>query len=159
MTYDAVISTSIGHLGLTIQENQLVSIAFLPADFSVFRPSHPATDAIILQLRRYFSDPTAPFSFPWRVQGTPFQQRVWQKLTNIPPGKTLTYGELARALNSAPRAVGQACRKNPLPIIIPCHRVVAQQGLGGYAGQTQGDLLFRKQWLLRHEGVLDALPC
>jgi methylated-DNA-[protein]-cysteine S-methyltransferase len=74
-------------------------------------------------------------------------------LQDIPPGTVRTYAELARQLGSAARAVGGACRNNPVPILIPCHRVVGQQGLGGYTGALTGDPLGIKRWLLRHEGV------
>lgn len=85
------------------------------------------------------------------LKGTEFQKRVWRALCAIPPGTTKTYGELAKQLNTSPRAIGNACRKNPLPIIIPCHRVVAKNSLGGYAGARIGNLLEIKKWLLRYE--------
>ncbi len=83
--------------------------------------------------------------------GTVFQRRVWQVLLNIPPGQTRTYGELARELGSSPRAVGGACRRNPIPLLIPCHRVVAANGDGGFAGHTSGRWMDIKRWLLEHE--------
>ena len=70
------------------------------------------------------------------------------------PVFNLTYGEMAKKLDSSPRAVGNACRANPLPIIIPCHRVVSQSGIGGYGGHTEGEVLAIKEWLLHHEGVI-----
>jgi methylated-DNA-[protein]-cysteine S-methyltransferase len=85
--------------------------------------------------------------------GTPFQRRVWQRLSAIPAGETLTYGALARELGTSARAVGGACRTNPIPLVIPCHRVVATNGLGGYSGERGGDWLAKKRWLLAHEGV------
>ncbi len=85
------------------------------------------------------------------LKGTAFQKRVWQALCNIPPGTTKTYGELAKELHTSPRAIGNACRKNPLPIIIPCHRVVAKNSLGGYAGARTGELIEFKKWLLENE--------
>lgn len=87
-------------------------------------------------------------------QGTAFQQKVWQALCCIPIGQTKTYGELARTLNTSPRALANACRSNPFPLIIPCHRVIAKTGLGGYAGQTSGAMLTIKQALLRFEKTL-----
>jgi len=87
------------------------------------------------------------------IEGTPFQLRVWWALLNIPLGSTVTYGELARQLRASPRALAAACRANPCPVLIPCHRVVAQNGLGGYAGAGTGPLLAVKRWLLCHEGV------
>lgn len=105
------------------------------------------------ELQAYFSDKPCRFSIPLALEGTPFQRRVWHALQNIPLGETLTYGQLAKQLHSSPRAVGNACRANPVPIVVPCHRVLAKQGLGGYDGQTSGQRLDIKRWLLRHEGV------
>ena len=90
---------------------------------------------------------------PMRAPGTPFQQRVWHALQEIPLGRARSYGELANTLCNAPRAVGQACRHNPIAILIPCHRVLAKKGLGGYSGKRDGVELAYKELLLRHEGV------
>jgi methylated-DNA-[protein]-cysteine S-methyltransferase len=105
------------------------------------------------QLKRYFATPQSGFDLPLQQQGTPYQQRVWRALQRIPPGHTLTYGQLAKRLHSSPRAIGNACRQNPLPLLVPCHRVVAASGLGGFAGETTGKPLVLKRWLLEHEGV------
>jgi len=91
-------------------------------------------------------------NLPIELQGTPFQRRVWKALREIPPGRTITYSELARQLGTGARAVGGACRANPCPIVVPCHRVVAVNGLGGFSGDTSGRKLEIKRWLLRHEG-------
>ncbi len=107
-----------------------------------------------LEFMRYFEDPTFMFSVPLELGGTLFQRKVWAALRRIPPGTTCSYGEMARRLGSSPRAVGNACRRNPCPVIVPCHRVVSANGLGGYAGATGGPLLARKRWLLAHEGVI-----
>lgn len=87
------------------------------------------------------------------LNGTAFQKRVWAELLNIPPGKTITYSELAKKLHTHPRAIGQACRANPLPVTIPCHRVVGKNSLGGYFGKTHGKMLTRKQELLASEKI------
>ena len=84
---------------------------------------------------------------------TPFQARVLKQLQKIPYGETRTYGEIAKTLKTSPRAVGNACRNNPLPIIFPCHRVLAANGIGGYDGATSGRLLSIKKCLLEKEGV------
>ena len=78
---------------------------------------------------------------------------MWRELKNIPSGKVVSYGELAKRLGTSARAVGNACRKNPVPVVIPCHRVVSATGIGGYAGDTSGDLLKIKSWLLQHEAA------
>jgi methylated-DNA-[protein]-cysteine S-methyltransferase len=108
--------------------------------------------AIHRQLNEYFESHATDFDLPLALQGTLFQRRLWAELTRIPFGQTRTYGEIARLLGSSPRAVGQACRANPCPIVVPCHRVVAIKGLGGFAGDTSGCKLAVKRWLLDHEG-------
>lgn len=105
------------------------------------------------QIEAYLKDKAFQFNLPLKPTGTPFQQRVWQLMQSIPAGEVLTYGEAARELRSSPRAVGGACRANPIPLLIPCHRIVSQQGLGGFSGQTQGREIQLKQWLLQHEGA------
>ncbi|MCG6898252.1 MAG: methylated-DNA--[protein]-cysteine S-methyltransferase [Thiocapsa sp.] len=106
------------------------------------------------QFSAYFEDRSG-FDLAVALAGTAFQERVWDELRRIPPGKTRTYGEIAGLLRSSPRAVGQACRANPCPIVVPCHRVVASRGLGGFSGDSSGRKLAVKRWLLRHEGVAD----
>jgi methylated-DNA-[protein]-cysteine S-methyltransferase len=104
------------------------------------------------QMLRYLKQPGSDLVLPMRLQGTPFQQRIWQELREIPAGRTITYGSLAKRLETGPRAVASACKSNRFPIIIPCHRVVSADGLGGYCGETEGPMLEIKRWLLRHEG-------
>ncbi|MGB5737391.1 MAG: methylated-DNA--[protein]-cysteine S-methyltransferase [Thiohalocapsa sp.] len=118
--------------------------------------SAPFPDWIARQLDAYCLDPTFLFSLARQPAGTPFQQRVWQLIATIPPGGTRTYADLAAELGSGPRAVGGACRANPYPLLVPCHRVVAVNGLGGFAGDTDGRLLAFKRRLLMHEGALAA---
>ncbi len=107
------------------------------------------------QMTEYFARSRTTFDLPLAPLGTAFQQRVWDVLRAIPYGTTTSYGELARRLGdpSATRAVGAANGKNPIPIIVPCHRVVGSRGeLTGFGGG-----LDRKRWLLEHEGVALAL--
>ena len=87
------------------------------------------------QLNAYFDGKLTNFDLPLRPFGTDFQQRVWRAMIKIPYGKVRTYGQLAEKLNSGARPVGTACRRNPIPIIIPCHRVLGTQSLGGYSGE------------------------
>lgn len=107
-------------------------------------------------LERYREDPDARFDLPLLIEGTDFQRRLWDALCTSPRGRTFTYGELARKLEGEARAVGQACGDNKLPIVIPCHRVVAADGIGGFAHSTGGYLLEAKRWLLMHESSADA---
>jgi len=101
------------------------------------------------QLQDWFDGRRRSFDLPLAAAGTPFQQRVWAGLRNIPFGQTRSYGELAHLLGTAPRAIGQAMGANPLPILIPCHRVLAARGaIGGYSGH---DGVTTKRLLLSHE--------
>ncbi len=110
----------------------------------------------VAQIQDYFDDPRAGFDLPFAPHGTAFQKRVWDALRDIPAGETRSYGELARSLGSAARAIGQANGANPIPILIPCHRVLAAGGaLGGYSG---GDGPSTKLWLLNHERRLHPAP-
>jgi methylated-DNA-[protein]-cysteine S-methyltransferase len=132
--------------------------ALVAIDFVRQQPDQAPTNALAEQVMRqllaYFDDPQRPFDLPLQPQGTAFQRRLWQALCRLPSGEVGTYGQLARQLESASRAVGQACRRNPIPIVVPCHRVISQAGLGGYGGAVVGDKLRIKQALLAHEGVL-----
>lgn len=151
--FDAVISSSIGHLGIRCHQDKLISIEFLGQDvvpLPSMRISLPL-NAIIKQLRAYFSQAQPLHKVSHELHGTPFQRKVWQAMKKIPLGTTCTYGELAQKLNTSARAIGMACRKNPLPLIVPCHRVVASNHLGGFGGKTCGPMLDIKQWLLAHE--------
>ncbi len=112
--------------------------------------------AILAALDDYFRDPRAGLPVAVAPAGTRFQQRVWRALQAIPVGQTRSYGDLARDLNTSARAIGGACRANPCLIAIPCHRVVAKVGLGGFGGDVEGRLLAVKRWLLHHEGCIDA---
>lgn len=103
------------------------------------------------RLEAYFDGEPTDFDLPCRPAGTAFQQRVWQAMCRIPYGRTETYGALARQAGGVARAVGMACGANPIPILIPCHRVVAGNGLGGYSG---GEGVETKVALLRLEGAL-----
>lgn len=105
----------------------------------------------VRQLAEYFAGTRRKFDLPLRLAGTAFQQRVWRELTEIPYGETWSYGQLAKRIDkpSASRAVGLANGRNPISILVPCHRVIGADGsLTGYGGGLE-----RKQWLLAHEGL------
>lgn len=151
--YDVVITTPLDEvrLGLRFAGTRLAAIDFLGRDSALCPPKSQAQRGVVKQLQGYFSAPAFCLETRLQLDGTPFQRRVWQALRRIPAGRTLTYGELARQLGSSPRAVGGACRSNKIPLVIPCHRVVAKAGLGGFMGRTRGAGLVLKQWLLEHE--------
>lgn len=115
-----------------------------------------ASDSVLMVrvkvwLNCYFSEKVTHCDLPLVIAGTPFQRRVWQALLEIPYGTTLSYAQLAQQLNTHPRAIGNACRHNQIPLIIPCHRIVAKNGLGGFAGEISGDWPKLKQWLITYE--------
>jgi methylated-DNA-[protein]-cysteine S-methyltransferase len=93
------------------------------------------------------------FNIKLLKQGSPYRHKVWAELCKIPFGETMTYSGLARKIGSSARAVGNACRDNPYPVIIPCHRVVSVSGMGGYCGQTEGDFMAIKDKLLTYEAT------
>ena len=152
--YQAIIATPLGRVAIRMAGDAVSALDYLPADTPEQPPTNAATQGVIEQLEAYFRDSRYSFGIPLAPAGTAFQRKVWEALQAIPSGTVLTYGELARQLDTAARAIGGACRSNPIPILIPCHRVVGRQGLGGYAGEVTGDPLAIKRWLLRHEGVV-----
>lgn len=153
--YQAIITTPLGPIGVsTDAAGRLLSLDYLPPRTDPVEPATAGARRVARALEAYFADPRRRFDVPLAPQGTPHQQRVWDALCKIPPGQSRTYGEMAVLVGSAPRAVGQACRRNPIPIIIPCHRVVARGGVGGYSGATDGPELAIKRWLLAHEGCV-----
>lgn len=152
--YVAILSTPFAALGVRLDAaGELVGIDFLPHNTPARRVGFPAVRRLQAELAAYFANPAHRFALAALPPGTPFRRRVWAAIAAIPAGHTQTYGEIARALGSAPRAVGQAVGDNPLPILIPCHRVVAASGLGGFMHGRQGFALAIKRWLLRHEGL------
>lgn len=155
--YRAVIDSplpGVPSLGLYLAAGRLSALDFLTTEQTPFVTDEAAPAVELLQ--RYLEGQAVVASATALLQprGTPFQQSVWQELQRIPYGSVCTYGELARRLNSSPRAVAGACRANPLPLLVPCHRVVAANGAGGYLGQTSGHGPALKQWLLQHEGYV-----
>lgn len=180
------LTTPIGDIGVCIANDLFCGLRFLLSPPSL--PSLPSllqrrstsgerSDAIqsvsrlaervIDSLQQYFVDPYFRFSLPLHIVGTSLQLRIWEALREIPIGSVVTYGDLAKEVKTSPRVIGNACRCNRFPIIVPCHRVVGAHGLGGYAGEVAGNArnlgktgktveicsgaLQKKQWLLQHE--------
>jgi len=149
-----VMESPVGRLAIHTLEGKVTQV-----DYGVRREvskvlTDPLHRKIQQQLQAYFTRPTTRFNLPLLLQGTPFQLKVWQALQRIPVSQTVSYGELADRLHTSARAVGNACRANPVPLIVPCHRVIAKNGIGGFSGATQGKSIDRKRWLLQHEGAL-----
>ena len=154
--YDVVVEFPRMRVAVRTRDERVREICYLPPSTPSLPPRSSLAEKAARQLEAYRADPDAPFDLPLLVEGTPFQRRLWSALCEIPRGRTVTYGELARRLGAEPRAIGQACGDNRLPIVIPCHRVVAANGLGGFAHATGGYLLEAKRWLLAHECGADA---
>ncbi len=151
MQYQAKIPAPFGVIGIRCDALTLCGIDFLPASTALQAPQGVLAARVCEQLRAYLADPQTVFDLPLVPRGTAHQLKVWRALQEIPCGETRTYGALASALGSAPRAVGQACGANPLPIVVPCHRVLGKSGLGGFMHHAAGEPLQIKQWLLAHE--------
>ena len=150
-SHQAKILTPFGVLGILCEDDALTGIDFLPHNTLLQAPAKLFAQAVCQQLAAYFDNPDFHFNLPLRFNGTLHQCKVWQAMCVIPRGQTRQYGELARELASSARAVGQACGANPIPIIIPCHRVVSKTGMGGFAHHSGGYELDIKRWLLTHE--------
>lgn len=138
---------------LMAQDNAICALDFFSAGDNSQAEQDELLDQAIKQIAQYTESASFTFNLPLAPRGTEFQLKVWSILQSIPAGQVKTYGEIAKMLCSAPRAVGNACRSNPIPLIIPCHRVVSVSGLGGFAGKTQGLNVDLKRQLLAHEGV------
>lgn len=151
--YDAVLPAPFGALGVRLTGEALAGLDFLPPETPLRPCGSSAVQRVAHELEAYYANPGHAWKLVLAPAGTPFRQRVWQVLMAIPAGSTRTYGELAQALDSSPRAVGQAVGDNPIPIIIPCHRILAAHGLGGFMHGTEGFPLEVKRWLLHHEGI------
>ncbi|MBK7744219.1 MAG: methylated-DNA--[protein]-cysteine S-methyltransferase [Betaproteobacteria bacterium] len=140
-------------LGIRTCGDALTGVDYLPRSERAQRPVDAFTAEVVAEIGRYLADPQHRFALPLDPAGTPFQRRVWQEIDRIPVGESRTYGEIARALRTGPRAVGNACGANPIALVTPCHRVVGSRGaLGGFGGAAAGDPLAIKRWLLVHEG-------
>jgi methylated-DNA-[protein]-cysteine S-methyltransferase len=149
--YDAILSAPMCRLGACFSGEALTRLDFLPRDTPVTCPPDTRASHLGRELDAYWDNPGHPFDLLFVPSGTPFQLRVWHALMRIPRSRPVTYGALAQRLGTAARAVGQACGANPLPIVIPCHRVVAAHGLGGFMHASAGAPLEVKTWLLAHE--------
>lgn len=158
--YDTVVNTPFKRLGLRGNDERVTEIHFLDADAEPKQSLDLALLQATAEIKQYCTNPDTEFTFKYELKGTDFEKRVWDAIARIPRGEVRTYKELADELGTSPRAVGNACAKNPIPVVIPCHRVVASNGFGGYCGETLDEspkgLIRIKGWLLLHEGVLKA---
>ncbi len=151
MDYQAIIVVPFGKLGIRCTEEALLGIEFVPADTPTLAPRNALASEVCRQLDEYFADANFCFDLPLQLDGTEHQRKVWQAMQAIPRGQTQSYGALAAQIGSSARAVGQACGNNPIPVVVPCHRVVSKAGLGGFMHRADVAALDIKRWLLVHE--------
>lgn len=149
--YQATFALPHATLGITTKNDAVIGVEFLPADTPISQPQNLLAAQVIEQLSRYLRDPYFNFDLQLDPKGSLHQTKVWQAMLAIPAGRVRTYGDIAREIGSSPRAVGQACGANPLPVLIPCHRVVGQANLGGFMHSRASAELNIKAWLLAHE--------
>jgi methylated-DNA-[protein]-cysteine S-methyltransferase len=151
LQFDAVLPAPFGAVGIAVF-NEQISIELLTEKHAPKLAENKTVQKIADQIEAYFNDSKHQFNAPINQHGTAFQQRVWQAISAIPRGRVLTYGDIAAQIGSGPRAVANACGANNIPLIVPCHRVVAKGGIGGFMQGNPNGLKVKK-WLLKHEGV------
>ncbi len=153
MNYDALINAPFGAVAISDHGNQLaIELLIKSPSPDNYQSKHPLVAKAYAQITQYLQKPSIRLNLPIEPHGTAYQQRVWQAIAAIPLGQTRTYGHLAHQIGSGPRAVANACGANHLTLLIPCHRVVAQNSIGGFMQSKPNGLLVKK-WLLKHEGV------
>ena len=153
--FSAIVEAPFGAIGIRTAAGVVLELVYLPPPFTEKAPADPLSERVALQVTHYLAQPDFRFDLPLAEVGTDFQRKVWQTIAAIPRGEVRTYGQVAKHLRSAPRAVGQACGANWFPLVIPCHRVTAAGGLGGFSHHDDetGFHVGVKRWLLAHEGV------
>lgn len=148
-------ATPFAVLGITTDGAVVTGVRYLPRSTRPLVPHDRVAERACRDIERYLADPARGFTVPYRFDGgTLFQRRVWREIEKLFPIKTTSYGDIARRLGTAARAVGGACGANPVPLIVPCHRVLAAGGLGGFMGGKDAFPLSVKRWLLQHEGIV-----
>ena len=156
-SFQACLRAPFSTLGITTTDTHVTGIRYLAPSIAAKAPKRNTIAFLAcVQIQSYLEDPRFEFDLPLWLNGTHHRLAVWEAMQRIPAGKTRTYGELAREINSSPRAVGGACGANPLPLVVPCHRVIAaNRAIGGFMGErSEGFELGIKRWLLEHEGAL-----
>ncbi|MES2130478.1 MAG: methylated-DNA--[protein]-cysteine S-methyltransferase [Pseudomonadota bacterium] len=156
--FSAIVAAPFGAVGIRSEAGAVIELVYLPPHFLEKDPLDAAAELAARQVERYLKDADFVFQLPLKPVGSAFQQRVWAAIASIPRGSVRTYGQVAKHIGSAPRAVGQACGANWFPLVIPCHRVTASGGLGGFSNHDDenGFHLSVKRWLLAHEGATGA---
>lgn len=153
--FSAIVGAPFGAVGIRTDAGIVIELVYLPPHFGEKEAADAVADEAAKQVEKYLADADFPFTFPLPEVGSAFQRKVWAAIAAIPRGSVRTYGQVAKHIGSAPRAVGQACGANWFPLVVPCHRVTAAGGLGGFShhDDEHGFHLGVKRWLLAHEGV------
>jgi methylated-DNA-[protein]-cysteine S-methyltransferase len=157
--FDAIFIAPFGAVGICADEKAVTHVSLLPQSKTALAPKKNTLAYLAcVQLLAYLDNADYIFDLPVRLAGSKHQLDVWQAMREIPAGQTRTYGEIAAAIGTNARAVGTACGKNPVPIVVPCHRIVAANGIGGFMGTRDANAkdnpLAIKRWLLTHEGAI-----
>lgn len=152
-SFQARLATPFAVLGIRTVGEWLTDIEYLPRGAATLAPTSKLAERSCRQIERYLDDPEYRFKLPFEYRCTDFQCRVWREISKITVGKTKTYKAIALDLRNAPRAVGGACGRNRLPLVIPCHRVLGSNGIGGFMHARGGEPITIKKWLLGHEGA------
>ena len=150
-SWQAKIEAPFAVLGVRTIGERLVRVEYLPRGAATLKPQTPFSKEVCRQLKAYLKEPNFDFDLPFDYDGTDFQTTVWKAVRSIPVGAVLSYLQVARKIGSAPRPVGTACGANHIPMVIPCHRVVGSQGIGGFMNARRGVAIDVKRWLLHHE--------
>jgi methylated-DNA-[protein]-cysteine S-methyltransferase len=155
--FQARVRTPFATLGITTNATHVTGIRFLAPDTPALAPARDTIAHLAcVQIQAYLDDGAFVFDLPLRLAGTRHRMEVWEAMQRIPAGETRSYGEVAAELRSSARAVGGACGANPIPLVVPCHRIVAaHRRIGGFMGaKSDGFELGIKRWLLAHEGAI-----
>ena len=158
-SFNAIVKTPFGAVGIRLNpaRTHIQELVYLPADTPAQKADCELAARASEQVKAFIANPKFKFDLPLLNQGTEFQNKVWRVIASLENGQTLTYKQVGQLIAcGAPRAVGGACGANPYPLIIPCHRVVATKGIGGFAHNDGGFYVGVKRWLLAHEGVVYA---
>ncbi len=158
--FNAVVKTPFGALGIRVNSAQthIQEFIYLPAEVQSQNADCELAALASEQVQRFIDEPAFKFELPLLHQGTEFQNKVWRVIASLDAGQVLTYKQVGQIIScGAPRAVGGACGANPYPLIVPCHRVVASNGIGGFARNDGGFYVGIKRWLLAREGIIMRL--
>lgn len=151
--FTAIVPAPFGAMGIRTEAGALLELTYLPPQYKAKAPVDALNKEVARQIKAYLADANFKFDLALPETGTVHQRKVWDVINAIPCGQVLTYGQVASRIGSAPRAVGQACGANWVPLVIPCHRVTAMGGIGGFAQHDGGFHQNVKRWLLQHESV------